>query len=208
MPDSEPTVPLIVYLFADRLIPKQSHLSDGTHVPCSGHVVETQALATLLFATGFWGLREAGLLAMEVADIGNGHREVRLKQLEESARPGLEGAILSNLGGQDALSEVVLRWSASRSTDPWHDGVREVVAEGVGAGFLHEVPPHGGVLARWFSGGSALEPDCVRIAGLMDRYESFTRSWGRFKSEESALHEALSEECRRALLASSERWYP
>lgn len=208
MAEHEPTVPLIVYLHADRLIPKHSHLSDGTHVPCSGHVVETEALATLLFATAFWSLRQAGLLALDVAEIGNGHREVRLKQLGERARPGLEGAILSNLGGDDLLSEVVLRWSASHSTDPWHDGVNEVVAEAVVAGYMRKMPPSGGVLARLFSGGTALEPDCARIGSLKDRYESFTLAWERFRLEESAVHEALRERCRRSLLASAECWYP
>lgn len=203
-PDNEPTIPLIVYLHADRLIPKHSHLSDGTHVPCSGHVVDTEALATLLFESAFWSLRRAGLLAMEIV----GPDEVRLTRLGEGGRPGFEGAIMSNIEGEDLLSEVVFRWSAVHSTDPWHDGVHEVMAEAVAAGYLREVPTTGGVLARLFSGGSALEPDCARIGDLKDRYDSFARAWERFRAEESTVHETLNEQCRQSLLASSERWYP
>jgi hypothetical protein len=211
MANPEPTVPLIVYLHADRLIPKRPHLGNGTHIPCSDHVVETQALATLLFASAFWSLRQAGLLAIEIVDDANGrspHTEVMLTSVGRYERPGLEGAVMADLEGPETLSEVVFRWSAQHSTDPWHDGVAEVVAEATAAGYLREVPSGGGLLARWLPGRSSLEPDCERIRDLGGRYESFAREWGGFEVEESALHGALVEQCRKALIASSERWYP
>jgi hypothetical protein len=211
--DHKPTVPLIVYLHADRLIPGHSRLSNHTRVPCTGEVVETDALATLLLASAVWSLSLQGLIVVEIFETSGAgwtysRKDVELQEVKHEERPGLEGAILNNLRGEEILPAVVDKWSAERSTDPWHDCVREVLPEAVAAGYVREVQANGRMLARFLGGGAEFEPDCGRIASLQSRFDWFARAWKQFRDEESLLHERLLEQCRRSLLGATECWYP
>ncbi|MGH2736894.1 MAG: hypothetical protein ACRDKZ_15040 [Actinomycetota bacterium] len=203
-------MPLLVYLHADRFVARSSRLIDGTPVPCSDQAVHTQPLATLLFASAFWSLRELGLLDMEVVERRNvlgmfPHAEIKVAPRGRDERPGLEGSILDNLEGEEALRDVVCRWSGSHSTDPWHDTVHEAVSEAVAGGYLTEVKEDCGALARFLWGGSHLEPDCRRIGGLGTTVERFADSWRRFQQD--TLCDRLTEQCKKSLLACTERWY-
>lgn len=64
--EAKPSVPVIAYLYAHRLIPKDSIPIWGTRVPCTDIRVRTDGLAILLFATAFWNLRQQGLIDMAV----------------------------------------------------------------------------------------------------------------------------------------------
>jgi hypothetical protein len=208
----EPSVPLIVYLFADRLIPWRSGLSPGTHIPCCEHDVETSALATSLFATAFWSLWQHGLIEMEIVEHPHAkwssHRvELRVRPLERRARPGLEGEVMGGLRFEEDIGDVVGRWSSMRSTDPWHDAIREVAAEALAGGYLRQIESKGGVLARWLLRGAELEPDRRRIASLEGQFDRFNNDWSRFRVEGDALHDRLIEGCRRSLMACTECWY-
>lgn len=212
MPEDNPSVPLLVYLHADRFVARSSRLIDGTPVPCSDHAVHTRPLAALLFAAGFWSLAREHLIDIEPTEHRSvmgffPHAEIKVVPRAHATRPGLEGSIMESLEGAETVRDVVCRWSGSRSTDPWHDAIHEAVAEALAGGYLKEVEEDGGTLARLFWGGTHLEPDCGRIGRLEARFEEFDRSWLRFKGGGGSTHDRLIEQCKKSLLSCTERWY-
>jgi hypothetical protein len=213
MADVQPSVPLVAYLFATRLLPERHRTPHGTHIPCTHEWVPTQPLAVLLFASAFWSLRNRGLIAMEVdGNSSNGliahHQDVSVRRLASESRPGLEGAVMDHLEDEGTLCDVVCRWSGDGSTDPWHDTVHEEVAEALEWGYLREVPNNGGVIARFLWRESELEPNCGRIRSLEAEFGHFSTEWSRFRDREAPLHDRLNAECMRSLRACTEAWYP
>jgi hypothetical protein len=212
MADVQPSVPLLAYLFAARLLPGHQRVSSSTQVPCTHEQVPTRPLAVLLFTTAFWSLRQQGLIEL-VPDDGSGnglirhHRDVAVRRLGAEARPGLEGAVMDHLDGAATVCDVVSRWSGDGSVDPWHDAVHEGVAEALMWGYLREVPRHGGVIARFLWRESEFEADCARIASLDRKFEHFSGQWAAFRDLEGAFHDHLVTECKRSLLSCTEAWY-
>jgi hypothetical protein len=51
--EEEPSVPVLVYLCADRLVTKQPYLVEGTCVPCSKARVQRAELAVQLLSSAF-----------------------------------------------------------------------------------------------------------------------------------------------------------
>ena len=208
----EPSVPLIVYLFADRLLPSRTR-PHGMHVPCSNGYVQMQPLAILLFSAAFWSLREQSLVALHLIESPSSrwplhHSEMNLKMLEGASRPGLEGAVLANLEGEATLCDVVCRWSSQHSNNPWHDVIEEEVAEAVTAGYLRPAPENNGVLARVLGHGLDYESDCSSIEGLEGEFSRFQETWSDFQENEAPVYEQLASECKKALLTCTECWYP
>jgi hypothetical protein len=66
--EDKPSVPVIVYLFADRFVTKHPVLIEGTSIPCSNVRVQRGELAVRLLSSGFWSLRQQGLIHMELAE--------------------------------------------------------------------------------------------------------------------------------------------
>ena len=213
MSDVEPSVPLIAYLFADRLLPPRRN-SHGTHVPCSTQCVHTQSLAVLLFSAAFWSLREQALIELNIVEHPSTrwpvhhHHDVNLKRLDRASRPGLEGAVMESLEDETTLCDVVYRWSDKHSNNPWHDVIEEETAEALAAGYLKPASENTGVLARLIGHGNELDSDCSKIAGLEGKFSSFHESWGDFRENESPVYEHVTTECKKALLTCTECWYP
>lgn len=212
MSDVEPSVPLIAYLFADRLLPPRRN-SHGTHVPCSTQCVHTQSLAVLLFSAAFWSLREQTLIGLNIVEHPSRrwplhHHDVELKTLDRATRPGLEGAVMDNLEDETTLCDVVCRWSSKHSNNPWHDVIEEETAEALAAGYLKPASENTGVLARLIGHGNELESDCSRIAGLEREFSRFHESWTDFQEDEAPIYEHLTAACKKALLTCTELWYP
>ena len=213
MSDVQPSVPLIAYLFADRLLPPRTGRSHGIHVPCTNEHVQLESLAILLFSAAFWSLREQGLIALHVVEHPSArwpvhHSDVSLERLDGATRPGLEGAVMENLGGEATLCDVVYGWSSQHTNNPWHDVIQEVVDEALIAGYLHSASENTGVLGRLLGHGTELESDCSKIADVEEDFSRFHELWRDFRANESPLCEHLTSECKRALLTCTERWYP
>ncbi len=211
--EDTPSVPVLAYLYADRLVPKVSFRTEGTHVPCTDHRVTTEGLAVILLACACWSLRRQGLIQVEVVGNGKGRRvphrnDVRVLLLERRDRPGLEGAVVASLTEEGTIREVISRWSAPGSTNPWHDVVEETIKEAITEGVIREVVVTGGVLTRFLRGEKELEPDCGRIAALKEQFDAFEAAWREFQTREKLLHDSLRGECKRALIACTECWIP
>ena len=211
-PEGTPSVPVIFYLFADRIVPKHPKLVEGTSIPCTEARVQTGALAVRLLASAFWSLRQQGVIEIEVAESRPARRmlrrpDVRVSPLKRAERPGLEGTVLASLEDRETVHDVICRWSELGSTDPWHDVVAEVVGEAVANGLIREVEGTGGVLTKLLGDSVGLEPVCGRIAALEGRFQQLDSSWLEFRGREKALHDGLTGQCKRSLAACTERWY-
>jgi hypothetical protein len=211
----KPTVAALIYLHADRLITNHGFLRGCSPVPCSDNKVPTEDLVVLLFASALWSLRRQGLVALDAVPAeGNGgllhaHHlgSVVVTPLASAERSGLEGAILRNLQGSEPITEVICRWSEPLSADPWHDVLEAAIDEAIDAGYLASVTPNGGAIARLLRGDRELTADCGRIESSQGAFEELAGAWRRFQADESELYHELSAECRRALVACTERWY-
>jgi hypothetical protein len=211
-PESSPSVPVIFYLFADRIVPKHPMLVEGTSIPCTEVRVQKGALAVRLLSSAFWSLRQQGVIQIEVAESRAARRmlrrpDVRVAPLKRAERPGLEGTVLASLEDRETVHDVVCRWSELGSTDPWHDVIAEVVREAVASGLIREVEAAGGVLTKLLGDSVGLEPDCDRITALEPRFRQLDSSWVEFQGREKALHDGLTGQCKRSLVACTERWY-
>jgi hypothetical protein len=207
-----PSVPVILYLFADRIVPKHPMLVEGTSIPCTDVRVQKGALAVRLLASAFWSLRQQGVIDMELGENRPARRmlrrpAIRVSPLERVERPGLEGAVLESVGKRETVHDVICRWSEVGSTDPWHDVIAEVVTEAVANGLIREVEAAGGVLTKLLGDTVGLEPVCDRIAALEPRFQQVDSSWLEFRAREKALHDGLTGQCKRSLVACTERWY-
>jgi hypothetical protein len=164
-PEGTPSVPVIFYLFADRIVPKHPMLVEGTSIPCTEVRVQKGALAVRLLSSAFWSLRQQGVIEIEVAESPPARRMLRradvgVSLLKRAERPGLEGTVLASLEDRETVHDVICRWSELGSTDPWHDVIAEVVSEAVANGLIREVEASGGVLTKllgtmWGSSPSA-----------------------------------------------------
>jgi hypothetical protein len=210
--EGQPSVPVIVYLYADRFVTKHPVLIEGISIPCSKVRVQRGELAVRLLSSAFWSLRQQGLIQMELAESRSARRifrrpEVRLVPLKRVERPGLEGAVIANLEDKDTAHDVICRWSDLGSMDPWHDVIAEVVKEAVAIGLIREVEVAGGMLTKLLGDSMGLEPDCDRIAAFRNRFEELASSWREFQGREKPLHDGLTAQCKRSLAACTERWY-
>jgi hypothetical protein len=211
-PEGTPSVPVIFYLFADRIVPKHPMLVEGTSIPCTEVRVQKGALAVRLLSSAFWSLRQQGVIEIEVAESSPARRMLRRPDvgvflLKRAERPGLEGTVLASLEDRETVHDVICRWSELGSTDPWHDVIAEVVSEAVANGLIREVEASGGVLTKLLGDSVGLEPVCGRIAALEGRFQELDSSWLEFQGREKALHDGLTGQCKRSLVACTERWY-
>jgi hypothetical protein len=207
------SMPLLVYLHADRLIPRASVLTGGTHIPCTDLHVQTEVLAVVLFASACWNLRRKGLIDLDVvhdakAKSALAHADLRVVLLNRSERPGLEGTIAANVEDGATIRETILRWSGSRSTNPWHDAIGETIQEARGEGLLVEAEITGGVVSRLLRRESELQPVCEKITALEGRFDVFASSWREFQTHERPLHDLLYAQCKNSLMACAECWVP
>jgi hypothetical protein len=205
-------VPMIFYLFGDRIVPKHPLLVEGTSIPCTEVKVQKGSLAVRLLSSAFWSLRQQGVIQIEVAENRPASRmlrrpDVRVSPLKRVERPGLEGTVLASLEDRETVHDVICRWSERGSTDPWHDVIAEVVREAVANRLIREVEPAGGVLTKLLGDSVGLEPICDRIAALEGRFQELNSSWVEFQGREKALHDGLTGQCKRSLVACTERWY-
>lgn len=206
----KPSVPVIVYLYAHRLVPRESLPIGGTEVPCTDMRVQSNALAVLLFATSFWSLRRQGLIDMELVQSRRGsifpQIDVRVRLSDHRDRSGLEGALITNLEDDGTVREVISRWARYGSTNPWRDVISGIVKEAVAEEFIREAQVSRGVIARLLGGGRELEPDCGRITALEEKFDAFASSWQEFQGREKLLHDRLCGQCKKSLMACAEYW--
>ncbi|HEX8099484.1 MAG TPA: hypothetical protein VF660_04680 [Actinomycetota bacterium] len=87
-PAAAPSSAALLYLFADRVVERDTALSQKFEVPCTDAAVKQATLAAELFAIGFWSLQEQGKLTLSMGKrtlMGMGRQ-----QITASIQPGVD----------------------------------------------------------------------------------------------------------------------
>ena len=198
-----------MYLFADRIVARDTPWTVGTKVPCTATKVRHNALAETMFAVAFFTLRRDGsvrLAATHTKVVFRQRPDVIVDPLAAAQRSGLEGAALASLtvAGEDRVSEVIRRWFGKQVESPWHDVILVGVEEAAALGYLAPVGAgRGGAGQKLVGRDGLLEPVCQRITELAASFEDLAARWHRFERQEPELHGALCQACRRGIRS---RW--
>jgi hypothetical protein len=208
----EPSPSLLVYLFADRLLPSDTALKLGAPVPCSDAEVTMSDLVATSFAAAFWGLRGRGALELEAISRRRllwTKRRIEVRRVRAEQARGLEGAVMSvpNIDpeayvGADTTGEpgplgdvrqVVQTWFGGLSEDPEWSVISTVLEEGQARGLVATNQDEPELRLR-----------CSAISSQQDAFTRFKTSWQQFQQREGQLHALLVRECRKAIKGARE----
>lgn len=212
----EPSVSVLMYLFADRLIPEKKFRTVGTPVPCKEVQVQLQELAAGLFAVSLWSMREQGIIGLETFQarkmlvMSTTRVRVTRLRLDQSRCFGLEEEILKTLesSGEDHIHSLIRRWYGKDSKSPHLDVLQVVVREAVALGYIDrtETDKGRGAITGFFLGKTEVkfEPHCEKISTLEDAFDGFAARWAEFRSFETDLYGALMDQCKGAIASRME----
>ena len=203
-----PSVSTLLYLFADRIVPRDTAWTTGVEVPCAGVKVQRRPLAALMFAAAFFSLRQQGLVELSLGTrraLFVPNQAVNVTGVAGAERPALEGAVLAHLTAttEDHVYEIIRRWFRTSAADPWHSVIEQGVQEAAALEYLVSVDAHRGRVGAWLLGETKRTGACDRIAALAGDYEEFAAHWQRFCRSERELCRPLMSECERAIRS---RW--
>jgi hypothetical protein len=202
----------LLYLFADRVVQKDSILTGGTPVPCKEIKVATNSLAVTQFAFAFWSLRDQGVIGLAIGPKKGlifKKTPVLVRQLRPAGSGGLEGEILrmlSSMPPDASVRDIIYQWFGSDSSWPhkivisWAAG--EAIALGLGT------KGEGGIksaIKGMFSGKIDFVPNCSQIAPLEPHANQLFARWQQFQANEAALYQTLIAECKSAIDSRVER---
>jgi len=215
----------LLYLFADRVLDpltdKWRRLALGIPVPSGDTQVDMFALAQLLLASAFWGLRDRGLIDLELVAASTDGRdsawrrlrqrrgrhtdELMLHVVREAPLAGLEDAVMINLrvGGTISVSAQIGRWLGTPCTDAVFRVIKVVSEEGASRGLCEPIEGSNATYARWLdcTAQTCFESARDRIAALEpDLYETVTQ-WNAFAAGEPDLCCGLLHTCFDAVRA-------
>lgn len=193
---------ILLYLFADAEIPKDTAVTRAVKVPCTEASVQRAALAIELVAIALWNLREAGAVTMRYETRRRrlfGSRNVALVAATGSSAPGpshIEASILDACGTEESeVSSTVYRWYAGNVPVPDLTLIQAVAAAASESGLIEpgaEEPNRG---------SKPGDPGCDRIAALRPAFDELIERWRRFKSTEHDLHRAVAGGIKRGMEA-------
>jgi hypothetical protein len=225
----------LLYLFADRVLDpltdKWRRLALGISVPCADTQVDMFALAQLLLASAFWGLRVRGLIDLELVAASTNSRdsvwrrlrrlrgrrtdEIMLHVVREAPLAGLEDAVMTNLRAGDTISVSALigRWLGTLCTDAVFRVIEAVSDEGASRALCERVDGSNSTYARWLdcTADRCFEAAGEGIAALeADLYETVAQ-WNVFAAGEPELCCGLLHTCfdavrERQFVASLNVW--
>jgi hypothetical protein len=212
-----PTPSLLVYLFADRLLPSDTIVRLGAPVPCSTAQVKMTDLSRTLLAVTFWSLRERGLIELQLVRrrrlLLGSKWGIAVQRLDVEPAFGLERAFMtlpnidpdayvdqdtSGLPGPlGDVSEVLSSWFAGGHEDPEWKVVETVLGEAEQVGLLKRRGEHS---------KSTTVVSCAAISEQRPRYDAFENAWRDFQRSERTLHAQLLHACGRGIAGA--RSYP
>ncbi|HVE75891.1 MAG TPA: hypothetical protein VND22_03880 [Actinomycetota bacterium] len=198
----------MLYLFADRFIPPDKALTVGIEVPCKNIKVQRKPLTAEMFAVAFHSLREAGVITMELTTkkvLFVKTTRVGVTLVKQESRPGLEGAIVANAGGEDHVKGIIRAWYGQDVDDPWSMVIKEGVDEAIGAGLMGHVDAERGAVGSLLMGKTRVEPKCEQIATLQPEFDLWAGRWDLFKGNEAQLYKELVGECGNAIQSRLEQ---
>jgi hypothetical protein len=189
------------------------------------------ALAQRLLASAFWGLRQRGVIDLELVAASTNSRdslyrrlrrvrrrradEIMLHVLGEQPLTGLEDAVVTHLrvGDTISVSAQIGRWLGTPCADAVFRVIEAVSAEGHSLGLCEPVEASNSAYARWVdcAAGTYREAAGECIAELEpDLYETVAE-WNAFAASEPALCCGLLHTCfdavrERQFVASLHGW--
>jgi len=196
----------LLYLFADRVVQKDSILTGGTPVPCKENKVATNPLAFTQFAFAFWNLREQGVISLTVGPKKGlifKRTPVLARQVRAASSGWLEGEILRMLAAMppdSSVRDIIYNWFGSDSSWPHKIVVGYAAEEAAALGF--GTRGEGGVksaIKGMFTGKVDFIPNCARIATVEPHAIQLFARWQQFLANEAALYQALIAECKSAI---------
>lgn len=207
--DQAPSPALLLYLFADKLMPKDKALTQGFEVPCRGVKVQMNPLAEHLLAWSFWNLWERRLISLEIVRgkvLFVKTTKVTARRTGTGATSGLEGALLNHVDSDSdtKIRDVIYRWYGTDSSNPHWDVVNAVTQEALSAGCMRSVDTERGAVTGFLLGKTKLEPVCENIAPLEGAFNDAASRWQNFQTTEVELQKELVDACRDGIKSRRE----
>jgi hypothetical protein len=225
----------LLYLFGDRVL---NHLTDkwrrlalGIPVPCADTQVDMFALAQLLLASAFWGLRTRGLIDLQWVHASTSahnsvwHRlrrlrgrrgdDVMLAVVRDAPLSGLEEAVMTNLevGDSISVSTQIGQWLGAPCTDACMRVIAAASDEAASRGLCERVEGSNSTYARWLdcTAHTCFESARDHIAALEANLFQTVAEWNDFAAAEPDLCCGLLHACfdavrDRQFIASLNVW--
>jgi hypothetical protein len=206
---------LLVYLFADRLLPNDTMLRLGAPIPCSDAEVKMNDLAATTLAAAFWSLRRRGSIRLAESRRGKllRRRRIDVMRLRSERALGLEDVVMrvpnvdpdafvdedtsGRPGPLGHIREVVGGWLGALEDPEWKV-IEEVLTEAEARGVARRDEKEGDRGDRYI--------ECAGVEEQRPAFVEFEVAWRASLESEPALHRLLLRECRKAI--SGARVYP
>jgi len=179
----------LLYVFADRLLPKGNMLN-GYVVPGTDARVVYNDLAIDVVVAALWGLRERGAIRIESSVkkvLFVSHHEVHLTRTGEAVEAeGLAALMFRNIGNATELGAVLL---AVFGRTPYAlQGITHLEFESAAThGYLKK------------TGNDKGERVPEAIERLQPAYDAFAAAWSAFQKNEAELFDALQKRTKTAI---------
>lgn len=193
----------LIYLFGDRFAPRDTALTAGEELPCSGIKVQKKPLTELMLVAALAWLAQNGRITLSVAKKGSlvfKHDAVfvTVARREPTSPGGLEAAILGALTNRlqdDSVEDIVGRVIAETSVDPWGDVIGTTQRSLVELGYFREEQQKA---LRVFTTLKRV-PLCDRIATLgphLPAVQALLQTW---QTSNAAMYRLLHEDVKRGI---------
>lgn len=197
----QPSAALLVYLFADRVVPfRRTLVTLGrtrvpyAQVPCRDGRVDVVELSATLLTASFFGLRQRGLIRLQLYP----DHKVTVACVKRGGSAGLEAEIMEVLGGaggESTVSDIVVsllhRDPILRRGSATERVVTAVMQEAVDRGYIRIGNAHRGAFARWAWGARKAVANCPVIQGQRRAFDQFLEAWQSFQQSEPELYAEL-----------------
>ena len=201
---------LVFYPFADRFVPRDTALTAGAVLPCSGVKVQKKPLGDSIVAVALWSLRETGAIRLEMFEkkrlLGKQRRlgVTRTGTAGDGFAASLLPAVSADGPDKNTVEDVVWRWMREDVGDPHGVVLSRVVEHLASAGYFSAMSGMASVKDQ-LRAGTGHQPDCARLEVLRPAFEALAGSWAAFTSSEAELHGQLLKEIGRGIGRRRER---
>jgi hypothetical protein len=188
---AQATPSTMLYLFADRLVPK-GNLLNGTIVPGTDTRVQMKEFIGELVVAALRYLRDQGDAKVELIQTGflfiKGH-DIQITPLRAAAIGGLEGMLLKYSGTGATMTQTLKAMFGPSPTI--YQGLNTIAFKSaMEHGYLRTAGGGAGdVLSKIVSGAGKAERVPEAFATLEPLYEGFAADWNTFKQKEAQFFE-------------------
>jgi hypothetical protein len=207
-PSRVPSVPCLLYLAADQLVPRRmsARMLKATKVPCRPVWVQPIRLSATIAAATFLSLRDAGSLTLHLQDVTSkepdwlppgrlrSHTTLTVTEADTTPQEGLAGELLA-----------IARDAPNGLLGDFQTNGRLIADGGLPNGmfaypFVRNLVRTELLDAGYYTRSQRfrVQPDCERIATLDQARTATVRWWEQRQATEPRLCAALVAVCRRA----------